>query len=172
MARVLKDSEISELLTEHKPLPKNWELRLEPRPVPNLSYKKRDFDIQGEQGHKFRIIVRENIINPLDFSIILIFIDDDSVEYRIRRFNGKHPSSHTNRLEKMEGKSNSSFRNMFHIHTATQRYQDEGLKIDGYAEVTKEYSSIGTALDAFIRMNGFLLLNQEPSLFDVEGDSK
>ncbi len=172
MARILTDEEIAELLQEPKQLLHNWETRLRPHPTSNFKFTQRDCEIKGENGHMFRIIIRHNMVNPLDFSIILIFRDEDGTEFNLCRYNGKHPSQHTNKLEKSEGLSNSSFRNVFHIHTATQRYQEEGLNIDGYAEVTNEYSSFDTALRTFVRTNGFSVPDDEPSLFDVQGEPK
>jgi len=172
MARILTDEEIAELLQEPKQLGRNWETRLRPRPKSNFKFTQRDCEIEGKNGHMFRIIIRHNMINPLDFSIILIFRDEDGTEFNLCRYNGKHPSQHTNKLEKSKGLADSSFRNAFHIHMATQRYQEEGLNIDGYAEATNEYSSFDTALRTFVRTNGFSAPGDEPSLFDVQGDPK
>ena len=172
MARVLTDQEIAVLLGEGKPLPANWQSRLEARPKMNFKYKQRDCELKGEAGDDFRIIIRESIINPLDFSIILTYTDDSGAEFVLVRYNGKHPSEHTNRYEKTRGLLNSSFRNKFHIHRATERYQEEGLKIDGYAEATEDYSSFETAMSAFVSSNGFSAPgDNEPSLFDLAGDS-
>ncbi|MBA7646045.1 hypothetical protein ES703_53806 [subsurface metagenome] len=172
MAKILTDEEIAELLQEPKQLTRNWETRLRPRPKSNFKFIQRDCEIKGENGHTFRIILRHNMINPLDFSIILSFQDEDGTEFNLCRYNGKHPSQHTNKLEKSKGLPDSSFRNAFHIHMVTQRYQEEGLNIDGYAEVTNEYSSFDTALRTFVRTNGFSVPGNEPSLFDVQGDPK
>ena len=172
MARILTDREIGELLQEVKPLPTNWQSRLQPRPKSNFSYSQRDCDIQGENGHVFRVIIRKNEINPLDFSIILTFRDDIAGEFNLCRYNGKHPSQHTNKLEKAEGLPNSAIRNVFHIHKATQRYQEKDLTIDGYAEATNDYSSFDTALHVFVRSNGFSVDTTEgPTLFNGQGDS-
>jgi len=171
MARILTDEEIDRLLQEPKPLPANWESRLRPRPKSNFRFKQRDCEIKGKNGHVFRIIIRQSTINLFDFSIILIFRDEDGTEFSLCRYNGKH-SQHTNRLEKAKGLADSSFRNAFHIHIATQRYQEEGLNIDGYAEVTNKYSSFDTALCTFVRTNGFSVPGDEPFLFDSQGDSK
>jgi len=172
MARILTDEEIAELLQEPKQLVQNWETRLRPRPKSNFNFTQRDCEIEGKNAHMFRIIIRHNMINPLDFSIILTFQDKDGTEFNLCRYNGKHPSQHTNKLEKSKGLSDSSFRNAFHIHRATQRYQEEGLSIDGYAEVTNEYSSFDTALHTFVRTNGFSISGDEMPLFDVQGDTK
>jgi len=170
MARTLTDDEIDDLVAESKSLPKNWTTRLRPRTKSNRQHAERDLGIQGEAGNQFRIIVRHNAINPLDFSIILTFKDTDGSEFVLRRYNGKHPSQHTNRLEKARGEPNSSFRNTFHIHKATQRYQEEGLPIDGYAEETSEYASFDTGLQAFFLSNGVVFPgDDQPSLFDPKG---
>ena len=170
MPRTLTDDEIDSLVAESKPFPKNWTARLRPRTKSNSQHAQRDLEVQGEAGNRFRIIIRHNAINPLDFSIILTFKDEDGRDFHLRRYNGKHSSQHTNRLEKARGEPNSSFRNTFHIHKATQRYQEEGLPIDGYAEVTTEYASFDSALKAFVRSNGIVLPgDDEPSLFDPKG---
>ena len=173
MARVLTNPEIDALLQESKLLPKNWESRLLPHPKSNFRFTQRSCDIQGENNSDFRVIIRRNTINPLDFSIILMFKDEDGAEFNLCRYNGKHPSQHTNKLEKMRGIPNSSFRNKFHIHLATQQYQEEELAIDGYAEVTDKYSSFETALRVFVTENGFSVNGDvELPLFDGQGDSK
>jgi hypothetical protein len=169
MARILTDEEIARLLQEAKPLARNWETRLRPLPKSNSKFTQRHCEMEGKNGHTFRIIIRRNMINPLDFSIILVFRDEDGAEFNLCRYNGKHPSQHTNKLEKSKGLPNGSFRNTFHIHMATQRYQEKGLSIDGYAEVTNEYSSFDAALRTFVRANGFSVPSDEPSLFDGQG---
>lgn len=108
-------------------------------------------ELTGQHDHQFRIILRQNRVNPMDFSIILVFVDDDGGEYRLVRVNGRHPSPHTNRLEKRLGSSNATFGPCFHVHRATQRYQDVGLPIDGYAEPCTEYGDFGSALNYFRR---------------------
>lgn len=130
MARILTDEEIAKLLQEPKQLARNWETRLRPLPKSNSKFTRRDCEINGKNGHMFRIIIRHNMINPLDFSIILVFRDEDGTEFNLRRYNGKHPSQHTNKLEKAKGLPNSSFRNVFHIHMATQRYQETGKRAE------------------------------------------
>lgn len=170
MPRILTDDEIDSLVAESKSLKKGWTTRLRPLTKSNRQHTERDMEIEGEAENKFRIIIRRNAINLLDFSIILTFKDKDGSEFVLRRYNGKHPSQHTNRVEKERGEPNSSFRNTFHIHKATQRYQDEGLPIDGYAEETTEYASFDTALQAFVRSNGIVLPGDDaPSLFDGMG---
>lgn len=150
MARVLTDQEIADLLAESKPLPANWETRLRLRRKRSYQYEERLLDVVSDQGRKFRFIGRRSRQNPLDFSIILVFEDDDGSEYRLTRYNGKHPSRHTNRWEKERGQADHTFDQDFHIHRATERYQRDGYAIDGYAEPTDDYSDYGSAFNAFL----------------------
>ena len=39
----------------------------------------------------------------------------------------------------------------FHIHRATQRYQEFGFDEDAYAEVTDKYSDLPSALNSFVK---------------------
>ena len=84
-----------------------------------------------------------------------MFEDADGSEYRLIRYNGKHSSRHTNRWEKDRGRAGWRIGPAFHIHRATERYQRDGYRIDGYAEVTADYTDFGSALDAFIDACGF-----------------
>jgi len=164
MTRILADEEIDRLLMERKPLPENWRKRLEPRQKAREAHRRRLYKVQGEDGHQFRIHVRDSTIGLFDFSIILVFVDVDGVEYPLIRFNGKHPSDHTNKWEKKRCKPNARFRNQFHIHRATERYQiDPQCRIDGYAEVTSRYHSFGSALEAFVKSNGFEIKRDMPN---------
>jgi hypothetical protein len=172
MRRVLTDEEICALLTEQKSLPENWKTRLRVLPKTGFRHVQRELEIPGGNGKVFRIVLRQNTINTLDFSIILMFRDADGTEFRLCRYNGKHPSEHTNRLEKLLGKANASFRNQFHIHTATERYQQASLEIDGYAEATGKYSSFDSALTEFLASNGFQTPLEELPLFDGQGDPR
>ncbi|MBL8878808.1 MAG: hypothetical protein JNG88_06765 [Phycisphaerales bacterium] len=175
MPRVLTDSEIAGLLSERKQLPANWTSRLAVRPKSDSTFTHREFDLNSEKGRTFRLILRGNTLNPLDFSLVLVFRDEDGTDYRLVRFNGRHPSQHTNKWEKARNLPNAYFRNQFHVHTATERYQVEGFEIDGYAEVTDRYDSFDSALDAFVRSNGLFVpepKESSPGLFDQPADGK
>lgn len=170
--RILEDSEINALLTERKTLPDNWRARLKLLPKTDSKHLQRELEVSGANGNAFRIVCRQSTLNALDFSIILIFKARDGNEFRLCRYNGRHPSEHTNRLEKSNSHENVRFRNQFHIHMATERYQQQGFEIDGYAEVTKRYSSFATALEEFFRANGFVLPEEHLPLFDGQGGSR
>jgi hypothetical protein len=170
--RILKDEEINDLLRERKPLPENWRVRLKLLPKTGFKHLQRDLQVRGVNGNTFRIILRQSIMNLSDFSVILVFQDKDGTEFRLCRYNGKHPSEHTNKLEEARGDRNAEFRNQFHIHWATERYQQGGFEIDGYAETTDRYCSFGSALTEFLGAHGFQLPEENLPLFDDQGDAR
>ena len=152
---MLSDQEIDTLVSDVKPLPENWQTRLRLRQKQHYQHEERELTVQSQTGRLFRLIARRSRQNQLDFSIMLVFEDDDGAEYRLVRYNGLHPSRHTNRLERESGLPNSRFGPDFHIHRATERYQKAGYAIDWYAEVTDRYTDFGSALEAFLSDCGF-----------------
>lgn len=155
MTRILTDSEIGALLREIKPLPPNWSTRLRLRSKSSVSFDQRDFPIELPSGHKFNLILRRSRLMPLDFSVILVFSDDDGMEYILRRHNGPHPSKHTNQWEKILGVPGFQLDPCFHIHMATERYQQAGLRIDGYAQPTERYGDFHGALRVMFEDGAF-----------------
>ena len=145
MARVLTDSYIGTLLGETKPLPSNWVTRLRTRSKSNMAFSQRDLSLTAPSGHEFNLVLRTSSRSPLDFSVILVYAED-SQEYILRRNNGPHPSRHTNHWEKKQGQPNYRFEPCFHIHMATERYQQPGLHIDGYAQPTDKFQDFSSAL--------------------------
>jgi len=140
---ILLDSEIDNLLREEKILPKDYPRRLKTKPKSGFQHEQRELTIQGENGHTFAIILRKNRLDFLDFSIILRYQDNNTgIWYNLVRYNGKH--SHTNRIE------GNTFHD-FHAHYATQKYQEVGLRIEGFAKVIKTYTTFDEAIDAFIK---------------------
>ena len=134
MAIIYTDEEINELINEPKPLPEEWETDI---------YTLDHMEIKGEKGNLFRIIVRTDKEDPLDFSVILGVIHSyTTLVFRLRRYNGK-TSPHINRIEGNEVAG-------FHIHEATERYQDRGQKEDAYAVETNRYSDVKGAIACLI----------------------
>jgi hypothetical protein len=66
----------------------------------------------------------------------------------LRRYNGKH--QHTNKIEK------ETFFN-FHIHYATERYQQFGMDEDGYAQPTEYYTDLQGAFQSLIKECNLIL---------------
>lgn len=140
MSILLTDHQIEELILEVKLLPPDFRSKLYLRP--KRSHKEGELDILGENGNEFRVILRQNMINNWDFSVIVGFRPEKSNQiFRLRRYNGKH--AHTNKIEK------TTFYN-FHIHFATERYQQSGFKEDTYAEMTNRYSELSGAFDCLL----------------------
>ena len=68
MAAIFSDQDISRLIQERKPLPNDYRTKVQVRP--KLGHKERELDIKGADGGDYRLILRQSIFNPLDFSII------------------------------------------------------------------------------------------------------
>lgn len=142
MAIVFSDTEIQSLIEEHKPVPSDRRLSTPLRP--KRGHQEGHISLKGEAGNEFRIILRQSLVIPLDFSLILAtYAPYSNKVFRLRRYNGKS-HRHTNAIEK------DKFYN-FHIHFATERYQRlETGREDGYAEETDRYADYIGALRCFI----------------------
>jgi len=142
MGRHFSDQEITSLLGEKKPLPDDWQKRTKMRP--KRGHKERDLEIDGISGGRYRLILRESEVNPLAFSVILaVYLPGTSTLFRLRRYNGKG-HEHTNLIE------GETFYD-FHIHTATERYQELGAREDAYAEPTERFSDLRGAVRCLIQ---------------------
>ena len=107
-------------------------------------------DVTGADGNSFRLILRQSMFNHLDFSVILgVFPKESNELFRLRRYNGKS-HEHSNKLEEQKFYD-------FHIHTATERYQELGKEEDAYAEQTERYSDFQSAIDCMLSDCGFRL---------------
>lgn len=141
MAAKYSDAEIVGLLAEKKPLPKDFRARIRLRD--KRGHKEQELEIQGVNGNLFRLILRQSNFNALDFSIILAHCPANTNQiFRLRRYNGKS-HQHTNILE-----DQSFF--AFHIHTATERYQELGAREDTFAEPSKRYSDFHSAIHCML----------------------
>jgi hypothetical protein len=138
MAVIITDPEISKLIREPKPLPSDYQIKIQTRP--KRGHRERELDVRGTSGSEFRIVLRQSLFNPLDFSVILIYrIPNSSQLFRLRRYNGRS-HEHTNPIE---GRTFYDF----HIHQATQRYQEIGAREDTFAEPTTWFSDFQRALN-------------------------
>ena len=157
MPTFLKDTEIAALLAEPKPLPDDYRTRLQTKP--KRGHHERELDITGTKGSKFRLILRQALLNALDFSVILAYLPPQSTTpFRLCPLNGKS-HEHTNKVE------GNTFYD-FHIHRATERYQQSGLREDAFAEPTNRYQDFATALRCLVQDCTFQLpLNDQSELF-------
>jgi len=160
MAAFYTDSEIAGLIAEAKPLPPDWRTHVTLRP--KRGHRERELPILGEGGSHFRVILRQGVLNPLDFSVILaLLVPKTNQAFRLLRCNGKS-HEHTNRLE------SATFYD-FHIHRATERYQREGFREDSYAEITDEFSNLEGVLETLIAEGGFVRPSTRQMDLDLSG---
>jgi len=146
MAVTLTDQEISRLIQERKPLPDDYRARIQVRP--KGGHKERELDVEGVDGGEYRIVLRQSAFNPLDFSVILIYrFPNSSQIFRLRRYNGKS-HQHSNCIE------GGTFYD-FHIHQATERYQEIGAREDTYAEPSDRFSDLQQAISCMLKDCGF-----------------
>jgi hypothetical protein len=142
----LSDKEIQQLIAEKKPLPDDYRKILKNMRT-KRGHKESTLHVVGPSGNEFRIIVRQSSINPMAFSVILGYqLPQKNVLFRLRRYNGKH--WHTNKIE------NDRFRN-FHVHLATERYQELGADEETYAGISSRFHSVESALECLFADCGF-----------------
>jgi hypothetical protein len=139
----LNDIEISNLINERKQMtiyPEELLRNLKDK----KGHKQAEHIIPKVDGSHFVIKLIISKVNSLDFSAILGYVlPKHSKVFILRRYNGKS-HVHRNTIEK------DSFYD-FHIHTATERYQKIGKKVDYFAERTDRYSTLAEALNCLIK---------------------
>ena len=81
---------------------------------------------------------KASLTHSVSQSFWLCTSQDPGLLFRLRRYNGKS-HEHTNHIE------GDRFYD-FHIHMATERYQDIGSREDAYAMVTDGYTDIEGAI--------------------------
>jgi len=141
MVDILSDQDIERLVKQEKLLPADYQGKIQIRP--KRGHKERELDIKGEDGNDFCLILRQSLFNPLDFSVILAYRPPQSnILFRLRRYNGKS-HEHTNLIE------GGTFYD-YHIHQATERYQQIGASEDTYAESTNRFSDFHKAISCMI----------------------
>ncbi len=147
MPVMLADADIARLLRERKVLQTDvWKQAV---PKPKRGHKESEVSLKGDGGSEFRLIMRESMFTPLDFSVILAYLPPKTNElFRLYRCNGKS-HEHTNKIER------ETFYG-FHVHMATERYQALGLDEDAYAKPAAHYSDFHGALGHLLDQCGFV----------------
>ena len=141
MAITYLEPEIMALVQERTPLPADWRKRTQPRP--KHGHDEQHLNLRGDAGSQFRLILRRSKLNQLDFSVILaVRVPQSGRLFRLCRYNGKS-HEHTNHIE------DETFYD-FHIHLATERYQQRGTREDAYAKPTNRYDDFSSALRCLI----------------------
>ena len=158
MAAIFSDQDISNLIRERKPLPDDYRTRIQARP--KWGHKERELDIKGVDGGDYRLILRQSISNPLDFSIILAYRPPKSNQFfRLQRYNGKS-HEHSNPIE-------GEIFYDFHVHQATERYQEMGAREDTYAKPTDRFADFQQAITCMLKDCGFEMpLGSQGRLFE------
>lgn len=141
MAIRYSNQEIEELTRERKPLPQNYLSCIQLKP--KAGHKGCELAVEGDDGNDFRLILRQSNNNPLDFSVVLGVLPANTNQlFRLRRYNGRS-HEHTNSIEKQKFYD-------FHIHIATERYQDAGAPEEKYAKPTNRFADIHSALQCMV----------------------
>jgi hypothetical protein len=148
MAVLLTDQDIDLLLNEPKPLSETYQARLHLRD--KRGHKEREMEVDGANGSRFQVRIRQANAQALDFSVILLYyVPKTNVMFRLRRYNGKS-HEHTNKIEGQRFFD-------FHVHTATERYQKAGWDEDAFATPTDRFSDITQAVHCMLQDCGFQL---------------
>ena len=139
----LTDIEIQDLVNEPKQINQSVDSLIKgmkPKDrYPHIMQNSHKFSRQNGKG-EWLLFIRFNSKYPLDFSCGLEFIPESRKKgFRLRRHNGKN-HSHTNQLE------GDTFQD-FHIHIATERYQNSSHSDDHYAKTTNKYGEFKEALE-------------------------
>lgn len=146
MAAIFSDQDIFRLIQERKPLPEDYRTKFQTRP--KVGHKERELDIEGADGGDYRLILRQSVLNSIDFSIILAYRPPKSNQFfRLQRYNGKS-HEHTNPIE------GETFYD-FHIHQATERYQEMGAREDTFAKPTNRFADFHQAISCMLKDCGF-----------------
>ena len=146
MTLTYTNEEIVALVEERKRLPQNWRSKVSSRN--KLGHSEGSIECTGDDGNNFRLIFRRSNSNSLDFSVILaVQVPMSNQWFRLRRCNGKS-HEHTNHVEGIKFYD-------FHIHQATEKYQEIGSREDAYAVVIDKYDDFEGALDYMIQIGNF-----------------
>jgi hypothetical protein len=149
MAIRFTDLEISAYILEPKILPPDAAHRFALRA--KRGHDEKELDLHGNDGTLFRILIRQNQQDVLAFSVILALVPQSGMLFRLRRYNGKY-HQHTNPLER------ESFYD-FHIHSATERYQQIGAREDHYAVPSSSFGDRSGAVRCMLGECGFSVEN-------------
>lgn len=147
------DSQIKRFIRERKILAQGWLRKIQPRDV--RSGKESSISVDGDFGSKFQLILKQNKFNKTGFCIVLgVYPPGSNKLFHLLRYDG---NDHEHSNKGLPGDACKSIHYNCHIHQATERYQDAGLKEDGYAEPTTKYGTLNEALDAMIEDCNFVL---------------
>ena len=146
MAVRLTDADIGRLLAERKSLPRGFKRAMNLRQ--KKGHREGELIVKGVDGSEFILTLRQANLDPLAFSVILSYrLPGTNQIFRLRRYNGKN-HEHTNKIE------SNKFRE-FHVHKATERYQESGFREDGFAEPTDDFCDYAGAIERMMEQCAF-----------------
>ena len=104
------------------------------------------YTLSGTDNTEFKLYCRQNYKPGMedDFSCGLLYLLSDRETLTLIRYNG---SSHSH-LNKLEGEQLGY---VCHIHKATKKYLDAGMKPDKYAEATDRFSTLEEAKRCLVK---------------------
>ena len=124
---------------------------------PKDGHRRHAITVTGAVGSRFQLSLRQSVLDPYDFSVILTVIRPDG-PLNLRRHNGTS-HVHSNPIE------GDRFYGVCHVHQATERYQRRGSDAEHFARPTTDFSDLATAVNAMLRVATF----QPPSQLSLEG---
>ena len=143
----LTDEEIEALISEPKvmPQPASTVITKMKTKSNHKGVEKNSCEFPRDNNQdKWLIYVRQNLVNSLDFSCGLALIPESRQKpFMLLRYNG-NSHEHSNKLEK-----GSPFKD-FHIHRATEKYQQSSFSDDHYAEPTTRFAQFPDAYRCLI----------------------
>ncbi len=147
MSTIADDETIRRRLDEPKP-------EIDPAELIPRKHKRGHLEagkqVVGADGSKFRLIVRQNRMDVIDFSVILGWEMSSLMRvFKLMRCNGLS-HQHRNPLEGEEVFFD------YHVHIATERYQLHGSKEEHYAEPTSAYTDLNGAIRHLLRECAFV----------------
>ncbi len=149
MPALMTDDEIRAHTEGRKELPQDWRFRLRLRDAQTTDHQRAQLEVDAPSGQHYRIILRQNKRDIVDFSAILACVPAGSNHlFRLRRYNGAS-HRHTNPIE------GTGFHFHCHVHYATERYQLQLRREDHYAEIDERFSTLNEALDVLLTDCGF-----------------
>ncbi len=137
MRVVIPESEIASFMEERKIISGPWNSQMHLNP--KRGHFERQLNVTGENNNRFILILRRSMNNEFDFSVIVaVQLQNNNRIFRLRRYNGLS-HAHTNRIE------SETFYD-YHIHIATERYQELGMREESYAIRTDCYDNFEGAI--------------------------
>ena len=149
MTIILNEDIIQALIQLPKDLPSNYQHALSLRSFPEKSQRRAELHVTVDAETQFVVKLRQVVLDTTDFSAIFGYcIPHSNRVFHLRRYNGRH---------KYENKLEHNLFLSYHIHQATERYQNvDGADVEAFAEPTDKYADINGALELMLQECNFI----------------